>query len=157
MMEIEQMQKGVGHRRSLVRNKYGPIFGISGGIFAFATSIGYETGNILGTILALQAIFGFGSIPVWGTIVVALAILLLVLPELYDRLESLILILIAVMLIGFAGTLAIVGFSPAKTTTGLTPSFPSLESLFLAVAMMSIYFSLYGGLYQNYLVREKDY
>nr|WP_255349675.1 divalent metal cation transporter [Halostagnicola sp. A56] len=39
----------------------------------------------------------------------------------------------------------------------MTPSFPSLESLFLAVAMMSIYFSLYGGLYQNYLVREKDY
>lgn len=139
------------------REIYGPAFGVLAGLFGIATAFGFQTGNILGASLAADAILGFGGVSLWGTVIVGLAIFLLLLPELYDKLERFVVVLVGLMAVAFIGTLIIAGTDPAAASSGVIPSFPGVDGMLLAIGMMSAYFSIYGALYQNYLVKEKGY
>ncbi|RQG87862.1 divalent metal cation transporter [Natrarchaeobius halalkaliphilus] len=141
---------------TIVEHKYGRTAAVVGGIFAVLTSLGYETGNVIAIGLGMEAIVG-GSPLIWGTAGAVAAIALITLQDLYDKLEKLIFALIFVMIVGFFGTLAITGFSPGDATSGLVPTFPDQQAVFLGMAMMATYFSLYAAIYQTYLVKEKGY
>lgn len=119
-------------------------------------TIGYETGNILGVALGLKAILG-GDIELWGTVAAASALILISRQGLYNKLEKLILILIGVMIIGFVGSLYLVGFPPTQAASGLVPSFENQRALFLGMAMLSTSFSMSSMVYQTYLTKEKGY
>lgn len=139
-----------------IREKYGPAAAVLGGVFGVATAVGFQTGNVVGVGLGLDVLTGVDSV-LWGTVMAAAAVGFVWLRDLYDRLEALVFALIVVMVAGFVGTLAITGFSVGGAAAGLVPSFPSEQAVFITLVMMATYFSLYGIVYQSYLVDEKGY
>src|SRR5690625_6991562 len=64
------------------------------------------------------------------------------------------LVLVAIMLIPFIGTLILTGPSRSGITSGLAPSIPE-GSILLVVAVVASNFSVAGAFYQAYLVQEK--
>ncbi len=139
-----------------IREKYGPAAAILGGVFGGATALGFQTGNVVGVGLGLSVLTGVDSV-LWGTVMAAAAIGFIWVRDLYDRLEALVFALIVVMIAGFVGTLAITGFSVSGAAAGLVPSIPSGQAVLITLVMMATYFSLYGVVYQAYLVKEKGY
>lgn len=140
----------------LVEERFGRTAAVAGAIMGVLTTIGYETGNIVGVALGLKAILG-GDIILWGTVAAASALFLISREELYSKLERVILILVGVMIIGFVGTLYLAGFSPTQAATGLIPSFENQRALFLGMALLSTSFSMSSMVYQTYLTKEKGY
>jgi len=139
-----------------IREKYGPAAAILGGLFGGLTALGFQTGNVVGVGLGLSVLTGVDSV-LWGSVMAAVTIGFIWVRNLYDRLEALVFVLIVVMIAGFVGTLAVTGFSASGALAGLVPSFPSQQALFITLVMMATYFSLYGIVYQAYLVEEKGY
>ena len=82
---------------------------------------------------------------------------LVMLPNLYQTLETFVKIVVGLMLISFVGTLAMVGVRGSAALAGLVPSFPDDEAVFLSVGMASTTFSILAAVYQGYLVREKGW
>jgi manganese transport protein len=140
----------------LVEERFGRTAAVAGAIMGVLTTIGYETGNIVGVALGLKAILG-GDIVLWGTVAAASALFLISRQDLYSKLERVILILIGVMIVGFVGTLYLAGFSPTKAATGLIPSFENQRALFLGMALLSTSFSMSSMVCQTYLTKEKGY
>ena len=140
----------------LVEERFGRPAAVVGAIMGVMTTIGYETGNIVGVALGMRAIFG-GDIVLWGTVAAAAALFLISRRGLYDKLERVILILIGVMIVGFVGTLYLAGFSPTQAATGLVPSFENQRALFLGMTLLSTSFSMSSMVYQTYLTKEKGY
>jgi len=140
---------------SAVRERYGVPAAVLGGVVGAATAMGYQTGNVLGVGVGMELLTGF-SAAVWGTALVALGVGFIWLRNLYRWLEKLILALVAVMLVGFAGSLAFAGLNAGSAASGLVPSLPD-GTVFLVLVMMATYFSMYGAVYQSYLVGEKGY
>lgn len=139
-----------------VRDKYGHWAAVLGGLFAIGTALGFQTGNIVGIGLGMEALVGSDPV-IWGTVLAVIAIAFIWLKDLYDRLEKLIFLLILLMIAGFVGTLGITGVSFGQAATGLVPSYPSIDAIFFGLVIMATYFSLYGAIYQAYLVKEKGY
>lgn len=150
---------GIVSNRTLweaIREKYGPAAAILGGLFGGLTALGFQTGNVVGVGLGLSVLTGVDSV-LWGSVMAAVTIGFVWVRNLYDRLEAVVFVLIVVMIAGFVGTLAVTGFSTSRALAGLVPSVPSQQSLFITLVMMATYFSLYGIVYQAYLVDEKGY
>ena len=139
-----------------VRERYGRGAAVLGGLFGVATALGFQTGNVVGAGLGGQVLTGVSSVT-WGTAAAAVAVAFVWLRDLYDRLEALVLALVGVMLFAFVGALAVAGGSPATAAGGLVPSIPGQRAVFLTLVMVATYFSLYGIVYQAYLVDEKGY
>lgn len=125
------------------------------GVLAFLSSAFYAAGNVLGTASAVQLLTG-GNIVVLGIIVMAAAILMFCFRGVYERIEKVALLLVAVMLFSFIGTLAITGWSGGEFIRGLIPRSPSSAQLLLALA---IFATNYGGAGtgHTYFVRAKKY
>ncbi|MDZ7688787.1 MAG: Nramp family divalent metal transporter [Halobacteriales archaeon] len=140
---------------SAVRDRYGVPAAVLGGVVGAATAMGYQTGNVLGVGVGMELLTGV-SAALWGTALVAVGIGFIWLRDLYRWLEKLILVLVAVMLVGFAGSLALAGLDAGSAASGLVPSLPD-GTAFLVLVMMATYFSMYGAVYQSYLVGEKGY
>ncbi len=141
---------------SAVRDRYGVTAAALGGVVGAATAMGYQTGNVLGVGVGMELLTGVTA-TVWGTALVAVGIGFIWLRDLYRWLETLILVLVAVMLVGFAGSLALAGLDAGAAAGGLVPSLPGDGTVFLVLVMMATYFSMYGAVYQSYLVGEKGY
>lgn len=140
---------------SAVRSRYGASAAVLGGVVGAATAMGYQTGNVLGVGVGMELLTG-ASAALWGTALVAVGVGFVWLRDLYRWLERLILALVAVMLVGFAGSLALAGLDAGAAASGLVPSLPD-GTTFLVLVMMATYFSMYGAVYQSYLVDEKGY
>jgi len=82
---------------------------------------------------------------------------LILLPKLYQKLELLVKIVIGLMILGFVGTLLIVGIRTDEVAPGLIPNFPDQASIFLALGMASTTFSIAAAAYQSYLMKEKNW
>jgi len=141
---------------SAVRDRYGVSAAVLGGVVGGATAMGYQTGNVLGVGVGMELLTGVTA-TAWGTALVAVGIGFIWLRDLYRWLETLILVLVAVMLVGFAGSLALAGLDAGAAAGGLVPSLPGDGTVFLVLVMMATYFSMYGAVYQSYLVGEKGY
>lgn len=141
---------------SAVRDRYGVTAAALGGVVGAATAMGYQTGNVLGVGVGMELLTGVTA-TVWGTALVVVGVGFIWLRDLYRWLETLILVLVAVMLVGFAGSLALAGLDAGAAAGGLVPSLPGDGTVFLVLVMMATYFSMYGAVYQSYLVGEKGY
>ena len=141
---------------SAVRDRYGVPAAALGGVVGGATAMGYQTGNVLGVGVGMELLTGVTA-TVWGTGLVVVGIGFIWLRDLYRWLEALVLVLVAVMLVGFAGSLVLAGLDAGAAAGGLVPSLPGDGTVFLVLVMMATYFSMYGAVYQSYLVGEKGY
>ena len=138
-----------------IRNKWGNPVAVIIGIGIFLVTASFQAGNAVGAGLAFSELSGTHITP-WIITFTLVSILLLYFKQFYKILEKLMLVLVAVMLLSFLGTLIIVKPSLSGIAGGLVPGIPS-GSLMLAVALVASSFSMAGAFYQSYLVKEKKW
>lgn len=138
------------------RSRYGPLVARVGGLFGFLAILAFQAGNTAAIGFAGQALFG-GPVRWWALAFVLLAVGLIYLPDLYDRLETLVRAVVGLMMATFLGTLAVVGVDVAAAARGLVPGFPDPESVFLSLGIAASTFSIVAAVYQSYLMREKEW
>lgn len=138
------------------RDKYGNGVATIGGIFAFLSLLAFQAGNNAGIGFATNALVG-GSVRIWAVVFTLLAIVFVFLPELYEKVESLVKIVVAILVVSFFGTVVIVGVDVNSAAAGLVPSFPDQPSIFLAIGITASNFVIASAAYQSNLMREKDW
>ena len=136
---------------------YGRWLSVIIGICCFLVCAGFQGGNNIGVGMSMNAIFG-GSIGMWAVAFTALAVFFLFyFQSLYRALERLMMLLIVTMIVAFVGNLIVAKPDPVSIASGLIPSWPAGTSLIGVVAIVSTSFSVFGALFQAYLVQEKDW
>lgn len=136
------------------RERYGPVLARVGGGFGFLAILAFQAGNTAAIGFAGRALAG-GNVRWWALAFVVLAIGLIYLPDLYDRLEGLVRAVVGLMMVTFVGTLVVVGIDVPSAGAGLLPGFPDGESVFLSLGIAASTFSIVAAVYQSYLMREK--
>ena len=139
------------------REKYGDTVAKIGGIFGFLTILSFQAGNNAGIGFASAALFGVGSPEIWAVIFTILAAAFLWLPSLYDKVETVVTIVVGIMLVSFIATLAIVGIDVSAAAGGLVPSFPNQAAVLLSLGLAATNFSIAAAVYQTNLMREKEW
>lgn len=138
------------------RAKYGERTSRIAGIFGFCTIVAFQAGNNAGIGFASAALFG-GEPRLWaGGFTIASAGFLW-LPNLYEKVETLVKIVVGIMLVAFVGSLALVGVDFGRAASGLVPSFPDQSSIFLGLGLAATNFSIAAAAYQTHLMAEKDW
>jgi len=148
---------GYYHEKTLIesiRLKFGPLAGVLIGLSIFVVSISFQSGNAIGSGLAMQSITGTGS-TVWIIIFSTLAILLLFFNSFYKILEKVMVGLVIVMLISFLITVIVSNTNWVLVIKGFVPSIPAGSEI-LSIAIVATSFSVAGAFYQSYLVQAKS-
>jgi manganese transport protein len=140
----------------VTRSKYGSTVAGIGGFFGFVTILAFQAGNNAGIGFATNALVGY-DIRTWALIFSVAAIGFIWLPDLYDKIELLVKLVVGIMILAFVGTLATVGFDVRSSAVGLVPTVPDVDAALLALGMTATTFSIAAATYQSYLVREKDW
>lgn len=138
----------------LAREHYGRPLAALGSFGGFFAVLAFQAGNSAAVGFAAEAIFG-GSIRVWATLFTLVGLALVFLPNLYAKLELLVKLVVGLMLVTFAGTLAMVGVDMDAAARGLLPNFPDSDAALLTLGMAATTFSVVAAVYQGYLMREK--
>jgi Mn2+/Fe2+ NRAMP family transporter len=138
------------------RRRFGSGPAAVGGLFGFGAIVAFQAGNTAAIGFAAQALLG-GSVRWCALGFVALALGLIYLPDLYEKLEWLVRLVVGVMMVPCVGTLAVVGIDPAAAAAGLVPRFPRPEAVFLSLGIAASTFSIVAAVYQSYLMREKEW
>jgi len=139
------------------REKYGTTLAKAGGVLAFLTILSFQAGNNAAMGLASDALFGTLSPQNWAILFTLVAIGFLWLPELYNKVEFLVKVVVAVMLVGFVGTLVLVGVDVGAAAGGLVPTFPDGDAILLALGLAATNFSIAAAVYQTNLMTEKNW
>jgi Mn2+/Fe2+ NRAMP family transporter len=141
---------------AVARRKYGVGLSRIGGLFGFLSILAFQAGNMAAVGFVGNALTG--SDPrIWSSLFFLPAMGLFLLPNLYGKLELLVKVVIGLMIVGFVGTLFIVGVDWRNAAAGLWPGFPNSEAIFLALGMAATTFSIAAAAYQNHLMREKNW
>lgn len=140
----------------VTRSKYGSIVAGVGGCFGFVTILAFQAGNNAGIGFATNALVGY-DVRIWALLFSVAAIGFIWLPDLYDKVELLVKLVVGIMILAFVGTLATVGFDVRSSASGLVPTVPDVDAALLALGMAATTFSIAAATYQSYLVREKDW
>ena len=161
---------------------------ILAGVSLFLVATCFQFGNNLGILAAVEPFLGDGAreplwvavVPIgaealtlrfgWSTILIVAMNLLIIgallgFRHLYKPVERLMKLLVAVMIVGFAGNLLMARPSISALAEGLIPSLPEaqgtdadwLEQLLPLLGMVATTFSVGGAFYQSYLVRQKGW
>lgn len=138
------------------RRRYGRWPAVVGGIFGFLSIVAFQAGNSAAVGFSGHALFGLDP-RIWALLMALPAAALILSPNLYRRLELLVRAVILLMIMGFVGTLVIVGVDTSLAIRGLAPSFPDQAAVFLALGMSATTFSIAAAAYQGYLMREKSW
>ncbi len=140
----------------ITRQHYSPHLARIGSLVGFSAIVAFQAGNSAAVGFAASGLFGH-SHKLWASLLTVVGFVLVMLPNLYQTLETFVKIVVGLMLISFVGTLAMVGVRGSAALAGLVPSFPDDEAVFLSVGMASTTFSILAAVYQGYLVREKGW
>lgn len=140
----------------VTRDKYGETLAKVGGTFGFLAVLAFQAGNYAAIGEAATTLFG-GSLRFWAVLFFVVAVGLLFLPNLYDKIELLVKLVVGLMIITFVGTVLIVGVDGGEAVAGLAPTFPDAEAIFLALGIAATTFSIVAAVYQTYLMQEKEW
>jgi manganese transport protein len=140
----------------LVRRKYGTGPARVGGLFAFLAVLAFQAGNSAAVGFAANAIVGV-DVRVAATVLLLPALALVLLPNLYRKLELLVKIFVGLLILTFVGTLVLIGVRVDAALAGLVPSLPDGAAIFLTLGMAATSFSIAAAVYQGYLMREKEW
>ena len=138
----------------LTRERFGSGLARVGGVFGFLAVLAFQAGNSAAVGFAAASLLGL-DVRLWTAVFSVLALGLLFLPNLYNKLEALVKLVVGLMLLTFVGTVGMVGIDGGAALAGLVPSFPDAEALFLTLGMAATTFSIVAAVYQGYLMREK--
>jgi manganese transport protein len=138
-----------------VSRRYSRPVGVLIGIGAFLVTASFQAGNSVGTGAAANVLFG-GDVAVFAALFTVLAIGFLWLPSFYRSLETLMVVIVAVMLVVFVVTAVVSRPDLGAVVAGLVPRLPD-GSTAVVVGLAATTFSVVGALYQIQLVREKGW
>ena len=138
------------------RTKYNGTVAFAGGFFGFLTILAFQVGNNAGIGFASNALVGY-DMRIWATLFTLVAIGFVWLPDLYEKIEWLVRIVVGIMLLSFVGTLALVGVDLPAAGAGLIPSIPEFASMLLALGIAATTFSIAAVVYQSHLMHEKEW
>lgn len=136
--------------------KYSDGLAKVGGTFGFLAVLAFQAGNYAAIGYASNALFG-GDIRLWATLFFLVAVGLLFLPNLYDKIELMVKAVVGLMIVAFFGTLLIVGIDLDQAVAGFAPTFPDTEAVFLSLGIAATTFSIAAAVYQTYLMKEKEW
>lgn len=139
------------------REKYGTTVAKAGGIFGFLTILAFQAGNNAAIGFASEALFNTFHPQTWAIIFTAVAVGFLWVPNLYDKVELLVKLVVGIMIVGFVGTLLLVGVDYNQAARGLVPTFPDSASILLALGLAATNFSIAAAVYQTHLMKENDW
>ena len=139
------------------REKYGDVTAKIGGVFGFLTILAFQAGNNAGIGFASAALFGVGDPQTWAVIFTVFAGAFLWLPSLYEKVETLVKIVVGIMFVSFVATLVIVGIDAPAAAKGLVPSFPNQSAVLLSLGLAATNFSIAAAVYQTNLMKEKEW
>jgi Mn2+/Fe2+ NRAMP family transporter len=140
----------------VARRKYGSKVAVVGGVFGFLAASSFQAGNTAAIGFASNALFGM-DIRIWAALFCLAAMGLILMRELYDKLELLVRIVVGIMIVTFVGTLVVVGVDVPAASRGLIPSFPDTESIFLSLGIAASTFSIVAAVYKSNLMKEKEW
>jgi Mn2+/Fe2+ NRAMP family transporter len=154
--------------------RLGRPFAIVVGLTIFLICAGFQYGNNLGVLAAIEpwttppaseAESAEGVLTLPNLVLVALngaiVLFLLILPKLYRPVERLMMLLVGLMIVAFFGNFIYLLAAGAGGTTGndaapVTAKLGS-EEMLAVLALIGTTFSIAGAFYQAYLVREKGW
>ncbi len=138
------------------RSRFGSGITRLGGLFGFLAICAFQAGNSAAVGFAGDAVFGIGP-RFWAAVLFVPAMIFILLPNLYGKLEILVKCVVGLMVIAFVGTVAVVGVDWRAAVPGIVPSFPEPAAVFLALGMAATTFSIAAAVFQSHLMREKDW
>jgi len=138
------------------RKKYGSLVTGLGGLFGFLAILAFQAGNTAAIGFAVQAFLGL-DVRIWAALFYLLALGLIFMRDLYQKLEILVKFFVGIMILSFFGTLIVVGVDADQAVRGLLPGFPDTEAIFLGLGMAATTFPVVAAVYQTYLMREKQW
>jgi manganese transport protein len=137
--------------------RYGRWLSIIIGICAFTVCAGFQGGNNIGVGMAMNTVVG-GSVGMWAALFTVLSIaFMFFFRKLYQALEKLMMGLVILMILAFAGNIIVSPPDPLVLARGLVPSWPQDTNVIQLVAIVSTTFSVMAALFQSYLVQEKNW
>lgn len=139
------------------RQKYGTTVAKIGGVFGFLTILAFQAGNNAAIGFAAEALFDTLAPQTWAIIFTAIAVGFLWAPDLYDKVELLVKLVVGIMIVGFVGTLILVGIDVGAAARGLVPTFPDSASILLALGLAATNFSIAAAVYQTHLMKENQW
>ncbi|ALS26333.1 Nramp family divalent metal transporter [Paenibacillus cisolokensis] len=138
---------------ALIRAKWGKTASVLIGIGAFLVTASFQSGNAIGSGLAIADLTGTSTV-LWIVLTTVIGMSLLFTKNFYVVLEKLMLAMVALMIAAFLLTLIMVKPSIGGILSGLVPVVPD-GSILLVIGLVGTTFSIVGAFYQSYLVREK--
>lgn len=135
--------------------KYGRWVAVLMGLSGFFIATGFQTGDNVGVGIALSAMFGAAPV-LWAVVFTAVALFILwISSSVYQVVEKVMVVLVAVMILAFLGNLLRIGPDAGAVLDGLVPSKPAIFGLVIAISATT--FSVAAAAFQPYLVRAKGW
>ena len=136
-----------------IKETLGHKIGVLAGVGVFFITLCFSVGNAVGSGIALQLLFG-GSVVAWvlaSTIAVGI---LIAMKNAYRALEKMLVVLIAIMSLGFLGSAILSDPEWVNVSMGFIPSIPS-EAGYLLIALIGTNFSINSAFYSGYSIHER--
>lgn len=158
-----------------IRSRSGPKLAILAGLCVFLIATCFQFSNNVGILAGLEPLTNLSSGARIGIIVLVNGLIIAALfgfRRLYQPIERVMLILITLMVIGFAGNLLLASPSFLMVIQGLWPSLPEgsmgellprrteeglADAFFPVQALIGTTFSIAGAFYVSYLVKKKGW
>lgn len=136
-----------------IKHALGKPVGVLAGISVFFITLCFSVGNAAGSGLALSMLFGGSSI-LW-TLVCSVAVgFILLMRNLYGVVERILLVLVAIMAVGFVCSAILARPDWVASAAGFVPTFPPSAQL-LIIALVGTNFSINAAFFTSYATRAK--
>lgn len=137
--------------------RWGRPLALLAGLAAFLVTAGFQFGNNIGIAVAMSGLTGLPTW-LWPPLFTVLSLVFLIAARnVYQWLERVMIILVAIMALSFAANLVRVGIRPVSFARGFVPGALSSQHILLGSALLATTFSAVAAFYQAYLVREKGW
>lgn len=138
---------------STIKATLGKPMGVLAGISVFFITLCFSVGNAAGSGLALSMLFG-GSALLWTAVCTVGVGFVLLMRNVYTAVERILLVLVAMMAIGFVASAFLAHPDWSAGIAGMVPSFPPGAQL-LIIALVGTNFSINAAFFTSYATRER--
>lgn len=136
-----------------IKQTLGKPVGVLAGFGVFFITLCFSVGNAAGSGLALSMLFG-GNAVFWTLLVTLAVAFILLVRNVYKTVERALLVLVAMMAIGFIGSAFLARPDWAASVSGVLPSFPAGAEI-LIVALVGTNFSINAAFFTSYATKAR--
>jgi Mn2+/Fe2+ NRAMP family transporter len=136
-----------------IKRVLGKPWGVVAGLSVFFITLCFSVGNAAGSGLALSMLFG-GSALLWTAVCTVGVAFVLLMRNIYSAVERILLVLVAMMAVGFIASAFLAGPDWGAGVAGMVPTFPPGAEL-LIIALVGTNFSINAAFFTSYATRER--